>query len=272
MQEAIDALVAGCGRVAWGVAVTIDGERVAEVSADQRLPSASMGKVLLLIEVASRLVSGTLDPEERLAAGPGECVADSGLWQHLDEPTLAVSSLAVLVGAVSDNTATNVLLRRVGLDAVQRRSEELGIPATGMTDRIRDAREANHPVAPSFARASDLASLMDGLAAGSVVSPDVSGAVVQWLAAGVDLSMTASAFGLDPLAHRDGELRLFHKTGTDRGVRADAGHVTGPRGSAAYAVLAQWRPDADPAREAADVMRVLRVMREIGQHIDSRIR
>ena len=40
---------------------------------------------------------------------------DSGIWQHLQAPSLPVADLATLVGATSDNLATNVLLRQVGL-------------------------------------------------------------------------------------------------------------------------------------------------------------
>jgi hypothetical protein len=59
----------------------------------------------------------------------------------------------------------------------------------------------------SWGTAGDLAALMSGLARGSVVSPAASARVDSWLATGVDLSMVASGFDLDPLAHTDGALR-----------------------------------------------------------------
>ena len=46
-------------------------------------------------------------------------VGGSGLWQHLQVPALPIADLAALVGATNDNLATNVLLRRVGLDGVR---------------------------------------------------------------------------------------------------------------------------------------------------------
>jgi beta-lactamase class A len=42
-------------------------------------------------------------------------VEDSGLWYLLDQRDLSVHDLCVLVGAVSDNLATNALVRLVGL-------------------------------------------------------------------------------------------------------------------------------------------------------------
>ena len=54
----------------------------------------------------------------------------------------------------------------------------------------------------------------------------------RWLSANTDLSMVASAFCLDPLAHfePDRGIMLVNKTGTNAGVRADAGRVDGTRG------------------------------------------
>jgi len=72
------------------------------------------------------------------------------------------------------------------------------------------------------------------------VTPGASQQVAGWLALDADTSMVAGGLGLDPLAHTSGPIRLFHKTGTDDGVRADVGHVSGPSGSCSYAVLAHW--------------------------------
>ena len=61
--------------------------------------------------------------------------------------------------------------------------------------------------------------------------------VAGWLGRNADLSMVPSGLHLDPLAHVG---RLRNKTGTDEGVRADAGRLPTPRGAIAYAVIANW--------------------------------
>jgi beta-lactamase class A len=60
--------------------------------------------------VPPRRASGRSTPLARTAEDP---VVDSGLWQHLAAEALSAGDLAVLVGAVSDNLATNTLLRHV---------------------------------------------------------------------------------------------------------------------------------------------------------------
>jgi beta-lactamase class A len=251
--------------IEWGVCVRDagTGDVLAAAGADSVLPAASMGKLLLLVEVAR-----SLDPSEPLTRTPEDAVADSGLWQHLAVDTLPAGDLAALVGAVSDNLATNVLLRRVGLYAVRETARGLGLRDTALHDRVRDERTAEHPPALSTATAGELSALFAALAAGrdaagaagsrGPLAPAVRERVLGWLALGTDHSMVASAFGLDPLAHvrRDRGLRLRHKTGTDVGVRAEAGLLDGPEASLAYAVLARFD---DERRD-----QVLRVMRSLG--------
>ena len=64
---------------------------------------------------------------------------------------------------------------------------------------------------------------MRRLRAGDLLPPGVSAGLVDLLRLNTDLSMVAAAFALDPLAHVDVDVgvRLFNKTGTDIGTRAD---------------------------------------------------
>jgi beta-lactamase class A len=248
IQEIVGEVAGATPAVDWSVQI---GDRASH-QPERRLRTASAGKLLLLIEVARRIGDGRLDPAERLAKDPALAVADSGLWQHLTIPELPIADLAVLVAAVSDNFATNVLLGRIGLRPLTDLAAELGLRETALLDFVRGERAPDHPPALSWGTAAELAGLMGGLARGTVVSAAVSARVDSWLATGVDLSMVAAGFDLDPLAHADGDLR--NKTGTDDGVRADVGHV----GLQAYAVLANWDPaEGDRTAEVMSGMRAI---------------
>ena len=259
-----DAVAAGPEGVTWSACVRdlATGEAIAAADPGAVMPAASMGKLLLLIELARQAERGELALTERLARTPADAVADSGLWRHLDAEALTVNDLAVLTGAVSDNLATNVLLRRVGLDRVAETARRLGLRATALHDRVRDERGPEHPPALSSATAAELTRLFADLHAGRAISPGASERVLGWLAHGADLSMVASAMGLDPLARGADGLR--HKTGADAGVRADAGLLTGPRGGVAYAVLARWT-----GRDRLSA--VLAAMRAVGEALRARV-
>jgi beta-lactamase class A len=239
---------------------------LALVSIDDRvvLPTASLGKVLLLIEASARITARDFAGYGILDKTPGDDVADSGIWRHLQAPSLPVSDLAALIGATSDNLATNVLLRLIGLDAVRARTESLGLSRTALLDIVRNERGPDDAPQLSVGSTAELAWLLGALARGQVVDPATSQRVLGWLSLNTDLSMVASAFGLDPLAHRglDHGIQLVNKTGTDAGVRAEVGIVRGPRAGVAYSVIVQFDDAALPAR-----LRVLDAMRTVGLDI-----
>ncbi len=252
----------------WSVSASLDGSLCLSAGSDEPLLTASVGKVFLLVAVAEAFESGRLDPQQRLSSSGVERVQDSGLWQYFAAEPLTAHALATLVGAVSDNLATNVLLDRLTLDAVQEVSVRLGTPQSILVDRIRDERPAGVPEHPSKGRSRDLVVVMDEIAGGDTFSPQVAADVRGWLTHNCDLSMVASAWDLDPLAHSswsDG-LRLFNKTGTDVGVRADIGHVATGRAACSYAAIVNW-PEAANESRSLEIAAVMAFMHAIGQLI-----
>lgn len=237
-----------------------DGQLVEEGDADTAYPTASIGKVFLLCEVAERIADGRLDPRARLARDPRLSVADSGLWQHLAQDSLPLEDVCFLVAAVSDNWATNVLLDRVGLESVGVRAQALGCHYSGLHDRVRDVRSADDPPSLSTGTARELAEVARRIhvAASGGEDGGISGhaarLVENWLLTGVDLSMVAAPFHLDPLAHADGLVRLWSKTGTDVRVRADSGVVWTEADMVSYTVIATWDADDDALDDAMNRM------------------
>ncbi len=252
--------------VSWGIHVrdVVDRRCVVALNDDAVLATASVGKLLLLLETARQIDAGEVSSDEMLTRLPQDQVADSGLWQHLQVQALPLGDVAGLVAAVSDNLATNVLLRRVGLDAVSATAARLGLTVTALHDKVRDVRGPEHPAALSSGSAAELATLFAGVVTGSALSPDVSSRVLTWLSTGVDLSMTASAYGLDPLAHvvPDRGLVVVNKTGTNTGVRCDVGTMSVDGRTLAFAVLANWDDARSDERDA-----VLLAMRQVGREM-----
>jgi beta-lactamase class A len=247
LTEAIAELEASAD-VRWGASAALGAEEpVNGAAAEEELATASIGKLVLLVALARELELGEIDAGEPIAREPEDAVADSGLWQHLRVKALPAADLATLVGAVSDNLATNALLRRIGLDRVAEVGAELGLERTGLRDKVRDHRGPGDPPELSTGSASELRALLARLMDGQLHDAAVSERVRGWLTNSVDLSMVAGAFGLDPLSHQgsDRGFTVINKTGTNDHVRADVGWVEGPGGTATYAVLANWR-EGDP--------------------------
>lgn len=114
------------GPAEWSVQIVdIDtGAVLAARDEESLLSSASVGKLFVLIELAHRLADDSVDGAELLDRHAVEPVADSGLWQRLCVDRLPLLDVATLVGTVSDNWATNVLIDRLGLDAIRARAQQ----------------------------------------------------------------------------------------------------------------------------------------------------
>lgn len=233
------------------------------LSADDRivLPTAGLGRILLLIEISARLTERDYEGLGILDKTPTDAATGAGLWQHLQAPALPTVDLATLVGAAADNLATNTLLRRVGLDAVRTRAESLGLEHTALLDLVRERRGPDDAPHVSVGSTTELSGLFAALARDQVVDAPTSRRVLGWLSLGYDLSGVASAFGLDPLSHRgaDDGIQLINVTGTAPGVRSEAGILYGPRAAAAYAVTVTFEDSALAGR-----LRVIEAMRSVG--------
>lgn len=253
----LESLIARTPDISWSIEIhdLSTNTTAFSLGATQVLKTASLAKIFLLIEVAARLSERTLAADEPIDRRNVPKVQDSGLWRYLKTDILPLADAATLVAAVSDNWATNALLHRVGLDAVQARSERLGYPETVLADYIRDDRGPAHPPAVSKGRASDWVDLFTRMHRRHLVSKHVDAQVEYWLGTGTDHSMVASALNLDPLIHGSapGAFGIYNKTGSDSGVRADAGLVMG-RNACSYCIIANWNPDADHVDAIAEIM------------------
>lgn len=237
--RALDAVAASGARVSVRVDDLDRGTPVLAGDDFDTHPVGGLGVVPLLIEVAAAFEEGRLDPLEIVDRAGLEQVGVAGIWQHLKIPALPLVDAAVLAAAAGDALATNALLERVGLPAVRARIESLGLDRSALLDRFRDARGPDDAPQVALASARELAQLFSALVNSKAVSPGVSAQVSEWLSLNHDLSLVASATGLDPFAHEhdEHELLFVNKTGRDAGVRAEAGVLAGPRAGVAYALI-----------------------------------
>ena len=237
--KALDGLAASGAKISVRITDLDRGTSVLSGDDFVTLPVAGLGVVPLLVEVAAAFESGRLDPLEIVDRAQLDTVGVGGVWQHLKAPALPLTDLAVLTAATGDALAANALLDRVGLPAVRARIEELGLERSALLDRFRDQRGPDD--APHFALGSarELAELFAALVNSQVVSPSVSAQVAEWLSLNHDLSLVASATGLDPFSHENDEhgLLFINKTGRDAGIRVEAGVLAGPRAGVSYALI-----------------------------------
>ncbi len=140
-----------------------------ELRPDEIFPTASSIKLAVLYELYRQADEGKVDLTE-VTRPPVPRVGGGGVLQELgDRVSLTWRDLAVLMVGWSDNEATNVLVRRVGLDTVNRRLDSLGLVRTRLRRQMMDleaARRGDENVSTprEMARLAEIVARGEGLA------------------------------------------------------------------------------------------------------------
>lgn len=100
-------------------------------NADHPCKTASVIKLPILVHIALAVHEGALTWDEVLVLTDAEKVAGSGVLLQLTAGLrLTLRDVCVLMTVVSDNTATNMVIERVGVEAVNARMRDLGLTTT----------------------------------------------------------------------------------------------------------------------------------------------
>ena len=238
---AVEARIAGalkdfkgfCGVAAINL---LTGEEIV-VNADTRFPAASTIKVAVMIEAYAQAADGRISLGTPLVMRAADKVGGSGVLNGLrDGLSVTVGDLVHLMMVVSDNTATNLLVARLGTAHVDDRLEALGFHDTRL---FRPTfRDGHADVLPDLEREfglgmttpREMARLMALIANGKAVSAEASAAMLATLRKQQDRAMIPRLLPDDvAVANKTGS-DLEKRAGTDgvrRHVRADAAIVTG---------------------------------------------
>ena len=109
--------------------------------ADEPVPTASTIKLPIMVELFAEAEEGRLVWNQKLVLTDRDKVSGSGVLTELsggDE--LPIRDLMHLMIVVSDNTATNLILDRIGGDAVNARMAQLGLRQTAVMRKIMQAK------------------------------------------------------------------------------------------------------------------------------------
>ena len=142
-----------------------------EIRPDEPFPQASVIKLAVLYELYRQADEGKVDLAE-ITRPPGARVGGGGVLQELGPSvSLPWRDVAVLMMGWSDNAATNVLIERLGMDAVNRRLDGLGLPRTRLRRRMMDL-EAARRGDENVSTPGEMRRLVEAIYAGTGLSPE----------------------------------------------------------------------------------------------------
>ena len=207
-----------------------------EILPDEAFPQASVIKLAVLYELYKQADEGRVDLAE-VTRPPATRVGGDGVLQHLG-PSVSMTwrDLAVMMMALSDNAVTNVVIDRVGLEAVNRRLDGLGLARTRLRRRMMDL-EAAARGEENVSTPREMRLLLEAIHAGTGLSP----------ARAKDLrTVAATPKTTDFRAALPDGLTVLDKDGELEAVRVAAALVDLPNRPYAVTIMTTYlRRDAD---------------------------
>ena len=205
------------------------------------VPSASLIKLPVLAELARQDQEGRLSLEESIAVQQKDLAGGDGILKELAPGhRFTLRELATLMIIVSDNTAANLLIDRLGMDAVNALDRQLGLAATRLERKMMD-RRALEEGRDNTTCAADMAFLLESIYKGTLISPAASGWMLQVLRRQQQGGRLQRFLPEDvPLAHKCGDLD---------GIENDAGLFLFPGRPYLLVVLTSHQPDARTGQE-----------------------
>jgi beta-lactamase class A len=263
LNSRIESLVsAHKGKVAVALKHLRTGETYIQ-SADDVMPTASLIKLAVMVEVYYQADRGEVKLEDMLTLTKEEMVQGSGILTDHFSPgaKFSLRDAVRLMIVYSDNTATNLVLEQVGIKSVNERTAKLGLKETrinakvfkGSTTSVDPARTRQYGLGSTTAR--EMLTLLEMLYRGEAVSAEASKAMIEHLKKCEDKDKFSRFLPKG--------VTTAHKTGSVSDARTDAGLIFFKEGPVALVVLTNqnedksWTPDNAGNKLCAEIARAV---------------
>jgi beta-lactamase class A len=212
---------------------------------EEGFPAASVIKVPIMMEALRQAQLGQLDLESIYALQETDVVGGAGVLMELHRGiTLTWRDLVHLMIVVSDNTASNALIDRLGQARLNQALAELGMTQSVLGRKFMVAPDS--PLVKNFTSPNDMARCLAALYRNEFLN-------AEWSSVGIDIMARQQYREKIPLL-LPAETRVAHKTGEIDGVRHDVALVLRPGRSYVFVAL---------THQVADVLEADRVIAEL---------
>jgi len=192
------------------------------LNADETFPTASTIKIAILAELFRQAQLGKLNLNDPYVLQSKDLVGGSGISSALTPGTtrLTLRDVAALMISVSDNSMTNVIIDRIGMDNVNALLDSLGLSHTRLRRKMMDIKAAAEG-RENTSTPREISQLLEALYKGKVLNKQFTEEFFNLL------SVHKESYIPRNLPE---DLRIANKPGELEGVRNDCGIVfTGKR-------------------------------------------
>ena len=189
---------------------------IVSVNGSTQHASASMIKLVVLAALFDKVAAGEIDLAAQVEVKASDIVSGTGTVQDDGPGTYELQELARRMIADSDNTATNVIVDLIGMDAVNEEASKLGLTGTVMARKMMDAVAADQGMRNRMT-SDDAATILNLIASGKLVNEQMSELAMSFL-----LQQTINAGLTDAIP---AGVQVAHKTGELNQAEHDGGVV-----------------------------------------------
>jgi len=180
--------------------------------------AASVIKIPVMIEAFRAARAGEMSLDEIHALKDEERLPSCGTLKAMHTGIeMTLLDLIKLMIIVSDNAATNIMIRRVGMDSVNAMLRSLGCEKTTLNRLLFDS-EASRRGIKNFITAGEMGMLLEALYHGQIVSKEASREML-------DILLDQRLNGKIPFFIDSMGIDVAHKTGEDDGISHDVGII-----------------------------------------------
>ncbi|MDQ6908637.1 MAG: class A beta-lactamase-related serine hydrolase [Chloroflexota bacterium] len=204
---------------------------------DRKFGAASTVKIPIMIEIFRQIDAGNRSLDDRHVTTEADMTPGSGVLLNLHQSIeVTLRDLIYLMISISDNIATNILIRMAGMDAVNRTMRDLGM-TNSILGREMKGRPATAGEQENLAAPNDYAAVIRAILDGEAASRASCDAMI-----GV-LEMQQNRDRIARYLPQGGAIRWGSKTGSIAGVTNDAGFIIAPNGRLIVSVYCENFPD-----------------------------
>ena len=204
-------------RVSLAVKSLVDNNVAFHHCADERVPSASVIKLPIMLEAMELVKAGKLNLDEIHVLANTEKVGGSGVLQtYPDQSRLSYREMLRLMMVESDNTATNIFINRLGRDAINQRIRTIGLKQSQLNRIMMDTLAARQG-RENYVTAREMSMLLEKIYRKQVATSALCDQMI------AILKQNKGEQTIPRLLPND--VAVAHKTGTLAYVRGDAGIV-----------------------------------------------
>src|SRR6185369_17178025 len=201
-------------------------------------------KLAIVYELFKQVEEGTIRLDEMLTLDRARAVGGSGVLFELGTPTLSIRDYATLMVTLSDNTATNILIDRLGMERIAARRQGLGLKGTKLRRHMMDTAAARRGE-ENVSTPDELVRLLQAMYGAGDAAHNTPSAPIELLKKPKESRLRK---GLPPgvaAADKPGELD---------GVRVDAGNVFAKNRPYVFCVMTTFLKDDAEGERAIEEM------------------